>query len=119
MKVSGFTFLRNAQKLGYPFAQSIRSILPIVDEFVIALPQTGIAQAMQVVQKLRQAFGAVDFSHAITHLEHQPTLSVGVVERSNGAHLSGALKPGQRLVSREGDLWRWDGFAAVGAGCST
>src|SRR5262249_13691297 len=24
-----------------------------------------------------------------------------------------ALKPGQRLVSREGDLWRWDGFAAA------
>jgi diguanylate cyclase (GGDEF)-like protein len=52
------------------------------DEFVIALPQTGIAQAMQVVQKLRQAFSSVDFSHAITHLEQQPTLSVGVVERS-------------------------------------
>jgi hypothetical protein len=37
MKVSGFTFLRNGQKLGYPFAPSIRSILPIVDEFVVAL----------------------------------------------------------------------------------
>jgi glycosyltransferase involved in cell wall biosynthesis len=37
MKVSGFTFLRNGQKLGYPFAESIRSILPIVDEFVVAL----------------------------------------------------------------------------------
>jgi glycosyltransferase involved in cell wall biosynthesis len=37
MKVSGFTFLRNGQKLGYPFVESIRSILPIVDEFVIAL----------------------------------------------------------------------------------
>src|SRR6516165_7229774 len=37
MKVSGFTFLRNGQKLGYPFAESIRSILPIVDEFVMAL----------------------------------------------------------------------------------
>ena len=37
MKISGFTFLRNGQKLGYPFAESIRSILPIVDEFVIAL----------------------------------------------------------------------------------
>jgi hypothetical protein len=37
MKVSGFTFLRNGQKLGYPFAASIRSILPVVDEFVIAL----------------------------------------------------------------------------------
>ena len=37
MKVSGFTFLRNGRKLGYPFEASIRSILPIVDEFVIAL----------------------------------------------------------------------------------
>ncbi len=37
MKVSGFTFLRNGQKLGYPFVESIRSILPIVDEFVVAL----------------------------------------------------------------------------------
>jgi glycosyltransferase involved in cell wall biosynthesis len=37
MKVSGFTFLRNGHKLGYPFVESIRSILPIVDEFVVAL----------------------------------------------------------------------------------
>ena len=37
MKVSGFTFLRNGQKLGYPFVASIRSLLPVVDEFVVAL----------------------------------------------------------------------------------
>lgn len=37
MKISGFTFLRNAQMLGYPFVPSIRSVLPLVDEFVIAL----------------------------------------------------------------------------------
>ena len=37
MKVSGFTFLRNGQKLGYPFVESIRSLLPLVDEFIIAL----------------------------------------------------------------------------------
>jgi len=37
MKISGFTFLRNAQMLGYPFIESITSILPIVDEFIIAL----------------------------------------------------------------------------------
>lgn len=37
MKISGFTFLRNGQKLGYPFVASIKSILPVVDEFVIAL----------------------------------------------------------------------------------
>ena len=37
MKVSGLTFLRNGQKLGYPFVASIRSLLPLVDELVIAL----------------------------------------------------------------------------------
>jgi len=38
---------------------------------------------------------------------------IGVVERSNGQRLAAMLKPGQRLVSREGDFWRWDGFAAA------
>jgi diguanylate cyclase (GGDEF)-like protein len=52
------------------------------DEFVIGLPQTPIGQAEQVVNKLRQAFAAVDFSDAIAHLEHPPTLSIGVTERS-------------------------------------
>ncbi len=37
MKISGFTFAKNAQKLYFPIKQSIESILPIVDEFVIAL----------------------------------------------------------------------------------
>ena len=36
MKVSGFTFVRNAVDLDYPVAESIRSILPICDEFVVA-----------------------------------------------------------------------------------
>ena len=35
MKVSAFTFIKNGQVLGYPFLQSIKSVLPIVDEFVI------------------------------------------------------------------------------------
>jgi chromosome segregation protein len=38
---------------------------------------------------------------------------IGVVNRNEGAKLAKLLKPGQRLVSREGDLWRWDGFAAA------
>jgi chromosome segregation protein len=37
---------------------------------------------------------------------------IGVVEQGDGARLVKLLKPGQRLVSRAGDLWRWDGFAA-------
>ncbi len=35
MKVSGFTFARNAVKLGYPLVPAIRSILPLVDEMVV------------------------------------------------------------------------------------
>jgi len=35
MKVSAFTFIKNGQILGYPFLQSIQSILPIVDEFIV------------------------------------------------------------------------------------
>jgi glycosyltransferase involved in cell wall biosynthesis len=37
MKVSGFTFIKNAEMLGYPFIESIQSVLPIVDEFIIAV----------------------------------------------------------------------------------
>jgi hypothetical protein len=36
MKISGFTMGRNVGKLYYPIAESIKSILPIVDEFVVA-----------------------------------------------------------------------------------
>ncbi|HXG79086.1 MAG TPA: chromosome segregation protein SMC [Methyloceanibacter sp.] len=36
---------------------------------------------------------------------------IGVVEASQGRELQAALKPGQRLVSKEGDLWRWDGYS--------
>jgi len=35
MKISAFTFIKNGQILGYPFLESIQSILKIVDEFVI------------------------------------------------------------------------------------
>ena len=40
MKVSAFTFIKNGQILGYPFLESIQSILPIVDEFVINVGQS-------------------------------------------------------------------------------
>ena len=37
MTISGFTFVRNATTLYYPIKGSIESILPICDEFVVAL----------------------------------------------------------------------------------
>lgn len=35
-----------------------------------------------------------------------------LVDRMDGERLQALLPPGARLVSREGDLWRWDGFTA-------
>ncbi len=37
MKISGFSFARNTVKLYYPLEESIRSILPLCDEFIIAV----------------------------------------------------------------------------------
>ena len=51
------------------------------------------------------------------HVNVPPVLArrigqIGLVDRRDGARLQPMLKPGQRLVSVEGDLWRWDGFRA-------
>ena len=37
MKVCGFTFIRNAIKYDYPIVEAIQSILPICDEFIVAV----------------------------------------------------------------------------------
>ena len=41
---------------------------------------------------------------------HARLTQCGLVERADGFALLTQLIPGQSLVSREGDLWRWDGF---------
>src|SRR4029078_6154859 len=38
---------------------------------------------------------------------------VGVVDAADGIRLQRSLRPGQRLGSGEGHLWRWDGFVAA------
>ncbi|MEI4194507.1 chromosome segregation protein SMC [Roseovarius sp. E0-M6] len=57
---------------------------------------------------------------AITHHVSVPDVlarrmsQVGVIEVEDAAHLQPLLKPGQRLVSPQGDLWRWDGYRTWG-----
>ena len=40
MKVSGFTFVRNGIKFDYPFRESILSLLPLVDEMIVNVPES-------------------------------------------------------------------------------
>ena len=37
MKVSGFAFLRNGTLLGYPYIESLKSLLMVRDEVIIAV----------------------------------------------------------------------------------
>lgn len=37
MKISGFTFIKNALIYDYPILEAINSILPICDEFIVAV----------------------------------------------------------------------------------
>ncbi len=53
-------------------------------------------------------------NHVQAPLELKRRLAqIGVVARERGAELISQLKTGQRLVSLEGDVWRWDGFVAA------
>ncbi|MFY0612326.1 MAG: chromosome segregation protein SMC, partial [Hyphomicrobiaceae bacterium] len=43
---------------------------------------------------------------------HRRLRQIGLVAPADGDALQAQLRPGQRLVSREGHLWRWDGLVA-------
>jgi len=51
MKISGFTIVRNALKYDYPVEESIRSILPVVDEMIVAVGNSD-DQTLALVQSI-------------------------------------------------------------------
>ncbi|WP_128254742.1 chromosome segregation protein SMC [Falsirhodobacter deserti] len=59
--------------------------------------------------------GATPLSDHVTapHVLARRLGRIGVVDTGQGAALQARLRPGQRLVSLKGDLWRWDGFRAA------
>jgi chromosome segregation protein len=51
------------------------------------------------------------FVRAPAELHRRLTL-IGIVDEADGARLQADLKPGQRLVSKSGAVWRWDGHVS-------
>jgi len=51
MKISGFSFVRNGINLYYPIVESIKSALPLVDEFVVAVGKSddGTREAIEAI----------------------------------------------------------------------
>ncbi|GAB3331945.1 hypothetical protein GCM10027299_38040 [Larkinella ripae] len=52
MKVSGFSFIRNAIQYDYPIVEAIQSILPLCDEFVVAVGRSDDA-TLELIQSIR------------------------------------------------------------------
>ncbi len=51
MKVSGFSFIKDAIKYDYPAVEAIRSILPLCDEVVVAVGKSS-DQTLQLIQSI-------------------------------------------------------------------
>ena len=50
-------------------------------------------------------------ARATTSLQRRLS-QIGIVDEADAAKLAKQLRPGQRLVTKQGALWRWDGFIA-------
>ncbi|MEO6190742.1 MAG: hypothetical protein ABIO44_10665 [Saprospiraceae bacterium] len=72
MKISGFTFMRNTDKFYYPLAESILSILPLVDEFIIAL---GKGDDDDETEKIIQSISSdkIKIIHTLWNIEKFPS----------------------------------------------
>ncbi|MEQ9425801.1 MAG: glycosyltransferase family 2 protein [Cyclobacteriaceae bacterium] len=56
MTISGFTFSRNAQKFYFPVKESIESILPIVDEFIVVVGDCdNNDQTLELIESINSA----------------------------------------------------------------
>ncbi|MGV6840113.1 MAG: chromosome segregation protein SMC [Planktomarina sp.] len=75
---------------------------------------TGWAELADLTQTPSLPNGATAFAASVTAPAAltRRLQFIGLVDAADGARLQGDLQPGQRLVSREGDLWRWDGYRA-------
>lgn len=71
MKISGFTLAKNTSKLYYPIKESIQSILPIVDEFVVAL---GDCDPDDTTEELLKSIGSdkLKIIHTVWDIEKYP-----------------------------------------------
>ena len=72
MKVTGFTFIRNAVKFDYPIVEAIKSILPVCDNFVVAVGKSD-DDTLDLIQNIdRQKISTIE-----TIWDDSPEMKVG------------------------------------------
>ncbi|WP_343116229.1 chromosome segregation protein SMC [Ostreiculturibacter nitratireducens] len=74
----------------------------------------GVLPAYAQAQTLPEGVKALSNHVTVPEVLARRIGQIGIVStKAEGARLQAALQPGQRLVTAEGDLWRWDGFRAA------
>jgi hypothetical protein len=72
MKVTGFTFIRNAMKFDYPVVEAIKSILPLCDDFIIAVGKSDDS-TLELIQNIdKQRIKIIE-----TNWDDSPEMKVG------------------------------------------
>lgn len=92
--------------LGAALADDLRAPEIDRDEITGWAPLPGYAKP----QALPEGIAALTSYVTVPGVLARRMSQVGLVDADDGAALQAELLPGQRLVSKEGDLWRWDGF---------
>jgi hypothetical protein len=85
VKISGFSFARNAETLGYPVVESIQSILPICDEFVIAV---GKGDAGDRTREMIERIGSPKIQIIDTQWTDRETLKGAIYSQQTNIALS-------------------------------
>ncbi|WIV50989.1 chromosome segregation protein SMC [Marivivens sp. LCG002] len=94
--------------LGAALADDLRA--PVIDGD--GLSGWAALPAYDAPQALPQGIKALTDVVSVPDVLVRRMSQIGLVDVEAAPALQSALKPGQRLVSLEGDLWRWDGFRA-------
>lgn len=89
MKVSGFNFLKNGEQLGYPFVEAIRSILPLCDEFVVAVGKS------------------TDRTKEILEEMNEPKLKIVETEWNENVQKQGFVYGQQKMIAQYHCLGDW------------
>ncbi|MFP7569786.1 chromosome segregation protein SMC [Marivita sp. S2033] len=63
-------------------------------------------------QSLPEGVTALTNHVSVPEVLERRMAQIGLIDADDAARLQALLLPGQRLVSVEGDLWRWDGYRA-------
>lgn len=133
VKVSGFTIVRNAVRLGYPFRESVLSALPLCDEFIIGCGDSDDGTREICEELVQESGGKVRFFDTVWErksqsggfqLKHQTDEALAkcrgkwclyiqadeVFHEADAVELQAAMKKADGFVDVDGVLFRYVHF---------